>query len=237
MKTRLIGFFKSDLLFTLSLILALVTCLTGRFSWSFIDYKVIFSLFGLMLVINGLEHAGLLHTLGQTILQKSQNLRTLIRSIVLLSFFSSMLLTNDVAILTLLPMYIMLTRGIQERSSVLLGAVYLTAAANMGSSLFPFGNPQNLFLFSYYAIPLPRFLATTATFVGLSLLALLLLIQLLPKKPLKITVEPVIFKKKETTVYSGLLLVMILGIFDLLPMPAAVGLTAVVIFFKTSNYL
>lgn len=235
MKTRLIGFFKSDLLFTLSLILALVTCLTGRFSWSFIDYKVIFSLFGLMLVINGLEHAGLLHTLGQTILQKSQNLRTLIRSIVLLSFFSSMLLTNDVAILTLLPMYIMLTRGIQERSSVLLGAVYLTAAANMGSSLFPFGNPQNLFLFSYYAIPLPRFLATTATFVGLSLLALLLLIQLLPKKPLMITVEPVIFKKKETTVYSGLLLVMILGIFDLLPMPAAVGLTAAVIFFQNKQ--
>ncbi|WP_312499577.1 SLC13 family permease [Enterococcus sp.] len=235
MKTRLIGFFKSDLLFTLSLILALVTCLTGRFSWSFIDYKVIFSLFGLMLVINGLEHTGLLHTLGQTILQKSQNLRTLIRSIVLLSFFSSMLLTNDVAILTLLPMYIMLTRGIQERSSVLLGAVYLTAAANMGSSLFPFGNPQNLFLFSYYAIPLPRFLATTATFVGLSLLALLLLIQLLPKKPLTIRVEPVIFKKKETTVYSGLLLVMILGIFGLLPMPAAVGLTAAVIFFQNKQ--
>ncbi|OTN76599.1 hypothetical protein A5886_001676 [Enterococcus sp. 8G7_MSG3316] len=231
MKTRLIVFFRNDLLFTLSLILAIVTCLTGRFRWSFIDYKVIFSLFGLMLVINGLEHAGLLHTLGQKILQKSQHLRTLIRSIVLLSFFSSMLLTNDVAILTLLPIYLTLTRTMKNRNSVILGAVYLTAAANMGSSLFPFGNPQNLFLFSYYEIPLSRFLTTTGLFVGLSLLALMLLIQLLPTTPLQIEAEPMDFKKKDTLVYGGLLLLMILGIFSVLPMIAVVGLTAVVIFF------
>ena len=229
MRTRLFDFFKKDLLFTLSLILAIVTCSIGHFSWSFIDDKVLFSLFGLMLVINGLEHAGLLHALGQKMLQKSHNLRRLIQSIVLLSFFSSMVLTNDVAILTLLPIYLSITRTVQNRPSILLGAVYLTAAANIGSSLFPFGNPQNLFLFSFYGISLPNFLATTALFVGLSLVILLLLIQRLPKTPLTIPAESIVFKKKESLLYSGLLLTIILGIFAIVPMPAAFGLTIGVI--------
>ncbi|WP_430609211.1 SLC13 family permease [Enterococcus sp. DIV0876] len=229
MRTRLFDIFKKDLLFTLSLILAIVTCSIGHFSWSFIDNKVLFSLFGLMLVINGLEHAGLLHALGQKMLQKSHNLRTLIQSIVLLSFFSSMVLTNDVAILTLLPIYLSITRTVQNRPIILLGAVYLTAAANIGSSLFPFGNPQNLFLFSFYGISLPNFLATTALFVGLSLVILLLLIQRLPKTPLTIPAESIVFKKKESLLYSGLLLTIILGIFAIVPMPAAFGLTIGVI--------
>ncbi len=100
----------------------------------------------------GLKKPVLLNFIGQRLLSKSHSLRALIRTIVLLSFFSSMVLTNDVAILTLLPMYLLITKGIQEQKSVLLGAVYLIVAANLGSSLFPFGNPQNLFLFFLFII-------------------------------------------------------------------------------------
>lgn len=184
MLKKIFFFFQSDLLFSISFFLALVASSFGRFDVHFIDFQVILTLFGLMLTINGLEKAGLLNFIGQRLLSKSHSLRALIRTIVLLSFFSSMVLTNDVAILTLLPMYLLITKGIQEQKSVLLGAVYLIVAANLGSSLFPFGNPQNLFLFSFYNLPLTTFLQTTGMMVVLSLTLLVGSIQLLPASPL-----------------------------------------------------
>ncbi|MGF1932361.1 SLC13 family permease [Enterococcus casseliflavus] len=235
MGKRMLAFFRTDRLFSISLLLALIACFFGTFRWSFIDFKVILSLFGLMLVINGLEEAGLLRAFGQKIVEKSRNLRDLIRAIVLLSFFSSMFLTNDVAILTLLPIYLLLTRKEQQHTSVLLGAVYLIVAANLGSSLFPFGNPQNLFLFSYYQISLPQFMWTTGTFVGLSLLLLLVSIQLIPKTPLEIALQEEPFEKKPALLNSGLFVLMILGIFSVLPISIAVLVVAAVVWFSNKR--
>ena len=231
MGKRMLAFFRTDRLFSISLLLALIACFFGTFRWSFIDFKVILSLFGLMLVINGLEEAGLLRAFGQKLVEKSRNLRDLIRAIVLLSFFSSMFLTNDVAILTLLPIYLLLTRKEQQHTSVLLGAVYLIVAANLGSSLFPFGNPQNLFLFSYYQISLPQFMWTTGTFVGLSLLLLLVSIQLIPKIPLEIALQ----EEKPALLNSGLFVLMILGIFSVLPISIAVLVVAAVVWFSNKR--
>ncbi|MDO0920551.1 MULTISPECIES: SLC13 family permease [unclassified Enterococcus] len=235
MGKRMLAFFRTDRLFSISLLLALIACFFGTFRWSFIDFKVILSLFGLMLVINGLEEAGLLRAFGQKLVEKSRNLRDLIRAIVLLSFFSSMFLTNDVAILTLLPIYLLLTRKEQQHTSVLLGAVYLIVAANLGSSLFPFGNPQNLFLFSYYQISLPQFMWTTGTFVGLSLLLLLVSIQLIPKTPLEIALQEEPFEKKPALLNAGLFVLMILGIFSVLPISIAVLVVAAVVWFSNKR--
>jgi len=145
-----------------------------------------------------------------------------------------MFLTNDVAILTLLPIYLLLTRKEQQRTSVLLGAVYLIVAANLGSSLFPFGNPQNLFLFSYYQISLPQFMWTTGTFVGLSLLLLLVSIQLIPNTPLEILQEEP-FEKKPALLNSGLFVLMILGIFSVLPISIPVLVVAAVVWFSNKR--
>ena len=235
MGKRMLAFFRTDRLFSISLLLALIACFFGTFRWSFIDFKVILSLFGLMLVINGLEEAGLLRAFGQKLVEKSRNLHDLIRASVLLSFFSSMFLTNDVAILTLLPIYLLLTRKEQQHTSVLLGAVYLIVAADLGSSLFPFGNPQNLFLFSYYQISLPQFMWTTGTFVGLSLLLLLVSIQLIPKTPLEIALQEEPFEKKPALLNSGLFVLMILGIFSVLPISIAVLVVAAVVWFSNKR--
>ena len=61
---RIIGYFKANLLMSISLVLAIISCLIGRFSSTFIDYKVIFSLFGLILLIQGFEEVGLLRYIG-----------------------------------------------------------------------------------------------------------------------------------------------------------------------------
>ena len=233
MLKKIFFFFQSDLLFSISFFLALVASSFGRFDVHFIDFQVILTLFGLMLTINGLEKAGLLNFIGQRLLSKSHSLRALIRTIVLLSFFSSMVLTNDVAILTLLPMYLLITKGIQEQKSVLLGAVYLIVAANLGSSLFPFGNPQNLFLFSFYNLPLTTFLQTTGMMVVLSLTLLVGSIQLLPASPLIIKKTTHFFEKKYMVLYLGLMALMILGIFHVVPFVLSASIVA---FFRSVDY-
>jgi Na+/H+ antiporter NhaD/arsenite permease-like protein len=240
--SKIITFFRNDLLFTISFFLALIASFFGRFDSRFIDFQVVLTLFGLMLTINGLEKAGLLNFIGQRLLSTSHSLRALIRTIVLLSFFSSMFLTNDVAILTLLPLYLMITKALQERKSILLGAVYLIVAANLGSSLFPFGNPQNLFLFSFYDLPLITFLQITGLAALLSLLLLLGSIQLLPASPLTVDKTTQSFEKKYAVLYLGLMALMIAGIFHVIPFIFATMIVAVVIFlvqkdlFRTVDY-
>ena len=145
-----------------------------------------------------------------------------------------MFLTNDVAILTLLPIYLLLTRKEQQHTSVLLGAVYLIVAANLGSSLFPFGNPQNLFLFSYYQISLPQFMWTTGTFWDFhyyySLFRSSSFQRLHWKSPCK--KNPL---KKPALLNSGLFVLMILGIFSVLPISIAVLVVAAVVWFNNKR--
>ncbi|WP_321386476.1 SLC13 family permease [uncultured Enterococcus sp.] len=98
-----------------------------------------------MLLIKNVENLGVLNYFAEKMIQFSSNTRQLIINITLLSFTSSMLLTNDVAILTLMPIYLKITKKIDVLQNKILGAVFLVIAANLGSSFFPFGNPQNLF--------------------------------------------------------------------------------------------
>jgi len=242
MMKKLIKFFCEDLLFSVSLLLAIIAVIWGRFSMQDINFKVIATLAGLMLVINGLDNSGILSYFGHILVRKSVSFRQLIRYIVLLSFFSSMFLTNDVAILTLLPIYLRLTRFIPNRQAVLLGTVYTIAAANLGSSFFPFGNPQNLFLYSYYKIPLLDFFYSTALLALISLAILMISIQFISKEPLSLTVTDNQFDHKKTTVYGILMVIMIAGVLNIVDYLFTLAIFIAVIFFwqpklfKTIDY-
>ncbi|MBS5819839.1 MAG: hypothetical protein KIC85_01585, partial [Enterococcus gilvus] len=136
---RMANYFITNRLMSVSLLLAIISCLIGRFSAGFIDYKVIFSLFGLMLLIQGFEQVGVLRFVAQKLLHYSKNTRQLVQLMILLSLVGSMFLTNDVAILTLLPIYFKLLSVLPKFKGRLLGSVLIIVAANLGSSFFPFG--------------------------------------------------------------------------------------------------
>lgn len=183
---KISSFFKQDLLFTISFFLASVSCLLGSFEPTDIDLKVISSLFGLMLVIKTLERKGLLAFFAEKLVKASLTNRALIRNLTLLSFFSSMILTNDVAILTLLPVFLGIVakeRGFQDK---VYGSILIVIAANLGSSSLPFGNPQNLFLFSFYQLSFSQFLNWMLPFLIFSIVILNVLITRVSKEPLKV---------------------------------------------------
>lgn len=228
---RLFSFFRNDLFFSISLLLAIIAVTLGRFSIQDINIKVIATLGVLMLIISGLDSTGILSYFGQVLVKKSLTLRQLIRYIVLLSFFSSMFLTNDVAILTLLPIYLRMTKVIANRQSVLLGSVYIIIAANLGSSFFPFGNPQNLFLYSYYDIPLLEFFYSTGLLAVLSLVLLMVSIQFIPKESLSLTITSNPFDHQKAVIYGLLMVVMIAGVFSIIPYLIAFIIVAAIVLF------
>ena len=136
----------------------------------YLDLRTLSLLYCLMTVVAGLRQAGLFAHLAHSLCQRTSSLRALALLLVLLCFFSSMLITNDVALLTFVP-FAVVVLGMADRKKELIHIVVLqTVAANLGSMLTPVGNPQNLFLYSYYDLSLGDFLRVTLPVWLLSLL-------------------------------------------------------------------
>lgn len=153
---------------------------------SYIDIRTLCLLFSMMLVIASLNECGLFSLLAQKLLQGKKQMRALSCLLVLLPFFFSMFITNDVALITFVPFSIFILTEIHKEKYYIRTLVLQTIAANLGSMATPFGNPQNLFLFTKYGLSLSFFLTTIGPFVLASLFLLLLCILFIPNETVQI---------------------------------------------------
>ena len=151
---------------------------------AYLDLRTLALLYCLMTIVNGLRQAGLFAHLAHSLCASAGSLRRIGMLLVLLCFFSSMLITNDVALLTFVPFAVVVMGMAHHRKELLYVVVLQTIAANLGSMLTPVGNPQNLYLYSFYELSFGDFLKVTAPVWGLSLLLLLLACLVLRAEPL-----------------------------------------------------
>lgn len=138
----------------------------------YIDFRVLILLLCLMLTVAGIRQTGAFTALCQGLLRRVHSVRMVGLLLVLLCFFLSMLLTNDVTLVTLVPFTLLLLEGIprQDADRITIRLLVLeTAAANLGSMLTPMGNPQNLYLYNRYGFSMGTFLSTIAPYSVLSL--------------------------------------------------------------------
>lgn len=152
---------------------------------SYIDFRTLALLLALMLVVQGLKSCGLFDVLVNSLMRHIKNRRQLALMLVMLCFFSSMLITNDVALITFVPFTIMLLEIISEPAYSIYLIVLETIAANLGSMFTPIGNPQNLYLYSISGLSIGDFLKLMLPYTGISFLLLIVTIMLI--KPIKIT--------------------------------------------------
>ena len=148
---RVISFIKKEAVLTIALLLALISSFVVKPSkeyMNYIDYHVIVLLFALMLVVGGLKSLGVFRLLGEKMCRKVHSLRGLTIVLTCLCFFTSMLITNDVALITFVPFTISVFCMISCEDRLIPVVVLETIAANLGSMLTPIGNPQNLLLYS-----------------------------------------------------------------------------------------
>ena len=167
-------------------VLAIISCFfvtPGREYLSYINWRTLILLFCLMAVVTGFAKAGVFRYISRKLSQRMKDTRRLSVGFMLLCFLLSMFVTNDVALVTVVPLTLLTMMGCSEKAKIQT-LVQETIAANLGSMLTPFGNPQNLYLTSYYGIGMGEFLRLMLPYTGVALVILLLQTLISPKEGL-----------------------------------------------------
>lgn len=154
--------------------------------WDYIDFRVLVLLFCLMAVVAGLQCHGVFTWLADCILRGKMQRRILFLLLFLLSFFSSMLVTNDVALITFVPFAILILELTGQETYLIFVVVMQTVAANLGSMATPVGNPQNLYLYSSFHLTAMEFFSTVLPYVLLALPLLTVSVVFCPKERLDV---------------------------------------------------
>lgn len=173
---RLISILKKDAVLTAAWGLALLSMAAVPPSIRYIEYLDLHTLgllFCLMVTMAGLQSIGFFHLMGEALLIRIRSLRQLELLLTLLCFFTSMFITNDVALITFVPFSIELLKMIRREDRLVFIVVLQTIAANLGSMATPIGNPQNLYLYSHYQLGIGEFLRIMLPFCALSLVLIL----------------------------------------------------------------
>jgi len=214
-------FLKKEIVFTVSLVCALCTVFFVPFDkeyMGYIDLRVLCLLFSLMAVVAGFKNIGVFRFLTSQILSKIKNDRILGITLVLLPFFSSMLVTNDVALIVFVPFTIALLSELGCTRSIVPVIVLQTVSANLGSAATPIGNPQNLYIYSKYNLSPDEFFSVI---LPICLISLVLLIfcsafAIPPVFTDKIYEKESIDSKKSLLIYFVLFILCLLTVFDVM---------------------
>lgn len=192
----------------------------------YIDFRVLCLLLCLMAVVAGFQRCGAFQWLAVTLLRHSSGGRVLGVTLVLLPFFSAMLVTNDVSLLTFVPFTLLLLEQIGCQTAVIPILVLQTIAANLGSMATPVGNPQNLFLYATYELSARSFFAAMVPLTLISLVCLTAAaVPILPKQLPAPKLEGRIRSPKQLMVYAALFALCLLTVFRVLPY----GITTVLV--------
>jgi len=222
MSSRVKSFLKQETVLCIAAVCAALTMLVvppdGAYL-AYIDLRVLCLLLCLMAVVAGAQSCGAFQWLTVQMLQRCKGGRGLAVALVLLPFFSAMLVTNDVALLTFVPFTLLLLEHIGCRRELVPMLVLQTIAANLGSMATPVGNPQNLYLYAAYGLSGGEFFAVTIPLTGISLAGLIL--AALPVLPGDLSApelgQETIEAPRKLAAYGVLFVLCLLTVFHILP--------------------
>ena len=205
----------------------------------YIDFRVLCLLFCLMAVVAGLQAIGVFDRLTFQLLNRIRNGRALSATLILLPFFCSMLVTNDVALIIFIPFTLMLLEQLGYSKSIIPITVFQTVAANLGSMATPVGNPQNLYLYSFYNLGIGDFFSVTLplTFISLIGLAAASLFLLPSKLPEQRIASAASINIKQLCIYFALFILCLLTVFRIAPYILTTAITIIVLFFLDRKIL
>ena len=166
---------RKDPVLVVAIVLAIISCAAvppDAAYAEYVDLRTIGMLFSLMTIMAGLSRLGVFRIACRHLLSAVRGPRRLALALTLLAFFSSMLITNDVALATFVPFALLALRTLDSPRHACFTVVMMTIAANLGSMLTPIGNPQNLYLYSTSHMALTDFLLLMLPYAAAALVLL-----------------------------------------------------------------
>ena len=155
-RAMVIGFIKTNAVVLIAALAAIVTSFIvppDKEYLGYFDFKTLTCLFCVLAVVCALRNIKFFYTLAREIVRRFKNARIAILALVYITFIGSMLIANDMALLTFLPLGYFILHTTKKEKYLAFAFIMQNIAANLGGMLTPFGNPQNLFLYSKFNIP------------------------------------------------------------------------------------
>lgn len=235
-----VSFVRRETVLSVALLLALVSAFFVPPSAEYIgyiDWDTLALLFSLMAVMKGYQKAGLFVVLANCLLRRAHTSRALMAVLVFLPFVTSMVVTNDVALITFVPFGLLVLRMAGQERQVVPLVVLQTLAANLGSMLTPMGNPQNLYLYAKSGMGFWALCALMLPYVAVSAVCIAAAVMLRRASPVATVAVPVkLSGAKSLVVYTIGLALCMLGLFDIVP-PLMVALVTAVYMFAADRSL
>lgn len=218
--SKLVGFFRNNLMFTVALLAALVTSIIvppDQSYFSYFDFKTLTCLFCVLAVVCALKNINFFYCMAESIVRKCSNFRVCTLALVYITFIGSMLITNDMALLTFLPLGYFVLAGTGRKSYMAYVFILQNIAANLGGMLTPFGNPQNLFIYTQYNISTAEFMGIMLPPFIISTILITVCCLVIKPEPVEFTTAPTRYNKKRASLCFALFVVCIAVVFRIIP--------------------
>lgn len=204
----------------------------------YVDWTTISCLFLTLAVVCALRNIKFFTILARRLVMLSGNMRSLFLMLIVITFIGSMIIANDMALITFLPLGYFALRVAKEEKHMAYLFVLQNISANLGGMLTPFGNPQNLYMYSYFKIPTWEF--CKIMFPSFTVAISLLLLACLPIKPVKFSIKeefPEKLNVKKTVLYCALFAVSLLIVFRVIPFGIGLAVIPLTLFFADRDCL
>lgn len=221
MQNQLVYFIKKNAVMCIALVAAFVTAVIvppDREYLGYFDLRTLTCLFCVLAVVCALKNIRFFYMLARRVVQLFKNARMSILALVYITFIGSMLIANDMALITFLPLGYLVLDSTGKKKYMAFTFIMQNIAANLGGMLTPFGNPQNLYLYSSYGIPTGEFVMIMLPpfLLAVALITLCCLI-FVKAEPLELPDEKIRFNSQKTAIYLALFALSIVIVFRGIP--------------------
>jgi len=180
MIAKFTDFFKREIVFSISLILVVISCFFAKPSIGYINWDTIILLFVIMLIVEILKNLAIFERLVRKLLVKVSNTRGLVIVLVFTCFLSSIFITNDVSLIIFVPFSILALKKVERLDLILLTVSLQTIAANVGCMVLPIGAPHNIVMLTVSNIPFGSFFLLLLPYILVSLIFLAVILFFTP---------------------------------------------------------
>ena len=217
---KILAFVKQNAVLCIAVVCAIITmCIVppDKAYLGYFDLKTLTCLFCVLAVVCALRNIRFFYALAQQIVKLFKNARACILALVYITFIGSMLIANDMALLTFLPLGYFVLSSTGKQKYMAFTFIMQNIAANLGGMLTPFGNPQNLYLYTKFAIPTGEFMRIMFPPFLLAVALITLCCFFVKKEPLQIEDERITLPVWRTVIYGILFALSIVIVFRVIP--------------------
>ena len=219
--TKVIDFVKKNVVMEIAFIAAVITMFfvpPDKEYLGYFDFKTLSCLFCVLAVVCALKHIRFFYILARKIVESFGNIKYCVLSLVYITFIGSMLIANDMALLTFLPLGYFILDATKQQKYMAFTFIMQNIAANLGGMLTPFGNPQNLYFYTKFNIPNGEFVSIMLPpFVISVLIITVCCLVFVKSEKLSLEDSPVRLDMKRAGVYLALFILSIAIVFRTIP--------------------